>query len=150
MKIFTLMLAATFSIGAFASDFDPNYDENCAKRYIRASQDLIVIAQAYNDGQIGKVEYAARVAGVDSTVLAMRAYCMNENSEAQLCVNQTKNAFNDIREKIDAREILKGQKDKVQVSILDLRRLLKGSVRGFLRGLRNGNDNICTLDASFL
>jgi hypothetical protein len=150
MKFITLFLAASFSFSALSSTIDPNYNENCAKRYIRASQDLAVIAEAFNNGDIGKAEYAGRVAGVDSTVLALRTYCINENSEAQACVSQTKEAFTIMREKMDVREVLKGNISRVPVSVLDLRRLIKGSVRGFIRGLRNGNDNICTLDESFL
>lgn len=149
MKLITLFLAATFSFGALASDLDPNYNENCAKRYIRASQDLVVIAEAYNRGEIGKAEYAGRVASTDTTVLALRTYCLNENSEAQACVDQTKISYTKIRAKMDVREVLKGNLSRVDVSLLDLRRLVKGSVGGLLRGLRNGNKNICSLDASF-
>jgi hypothetical protein len=148
MKMLTLILAATFSFGAFAQ-LDPNYNENCAKRYIRAAQDLVVIGEAFNDGRLGKAEYGARVAGVDSTVMALRAYCINENSDAQACVDKTKIGYTKIREKMDVREVVKGNLSNVSVSILDLRHLVKGSVGGFLRSLRNGNDNICRLDSSF-
>jgi hypothetical protein len=149
MKLITLFLAATCSFGALASDLDPNYNENCAKRYIRASQDLVVIAEAYNRGDIGKAEYAGRVTSVDTTVLALRTYCLNENSEAQACVDQTKISYTKIRDKMDVREVVKGNLSRVDVSLLDLRRLVKGSVGGLFRGLRNGNRNICTLDSSF-
>ena len=53
MKLTLLILAATFSFSALASDLDPNYNQNCAKRYIRASQDLVVIADAFNNSNIG-------------------------------------------------------------------------------------------------
>ena len=149
MKLTLLILAATFSFSALASDLDPNYNQNCAKRYIRASQDLVVIADAYNNSNIGKMEYAARVASVDTTVLALRSYCLNENSDAHTCVEKTKIGFTKIRDKMDVREILQGRASRVDVSQLDLLKLIKGSVGGFLRSLRTGNDNICTLDSSF-
>lgn len=149
MKLLTLILAVSFSFAASAESLDPNYDSNCAKRYIRASQDLVVIGEAFNRGDIGKMEFAARVTGVDTTVLALRSYCMNENSEAQACVNQTKESYKKIRAKMDVREVVKGNNTNVDVSILDLRRLIKGAVGGWFRGLRNGNENVCTLDSSF-
>jgi hypothetical protein len=149
MKFMTLILAATFSFGAFASGLDRNYNENCARRYIRASQDLVSLASAFNQGDLGKVEYAARVTSIDSTVLALRTYCVNENSEAQSCVDKTKENYKKIRSKMEVREVVKGNVSQVNVSILDLRRLLKGSISGFFRSLNNGNKNICKLDPSF-
>jgi hypothetical protein len=147
-KLATLMIAL-FSFSALASDFDPNYNENCAKRYIRGSQDLVVVAEAFNRGDIGKAEYAARVASIDTNIMALRAYCLNENSDSQECVNKTKIGFIKIREKMNVREVVKNEQTRVEVSQLDLLKLVKGSVGGFFRSLRNGNENICTLDASF-
>jgi hypothetical protein len=149
MKFMTLILAATFSLSAFASDLDPNYNENCARRYIRASQDLVSLASAFNEGDLGKFEYVARVTSIDSTVLALRAYCVNETSDAQICVDKTKESYKKIRSKMEVREVLKGNVSQINVSILDLGRLLKGSISGFFRSLNNGNKNICKLDPSF-
>jgi hypothetical protein len=145
----SVIIVATFSFSALASDLDPNYQENCSKRYIRASQDLVVIAEAYNDGNIGKAEYAARVAAVDSTVLALRAYCLNEAKDAQLCVSQSKPGYTKIRNKMYVRDVLQNRISSVNVSRLDLLKLVKASVGGFFRGLRIGNKNACSLDPSF-
>ena len=143
---FAAFSIASFSTAAFA--VDKSYDESCAKRYIRASQSLVEIANDYNHGEIKGIEYASRVAFADSSVLAMRAYCINESPDAQKCVANTKNGYKAIRRKMEVKRVLGKEVERVSVSKLDLARFVGGAVSGFLRSLVRGEENICGLSES--
>lgn len=136
-----IFLASLVSFSSFAS-----YDEDCARRYIEASESLVSIAQEFNEGQIGKFEYALAVEATDAEVLGLRMYCMNEDAAAEKCVNDTKSAYKKIRAKMIVSSVLKGNTDKVSVGVIDLRRLLPGAARGLFGSIFSDKENICTLD----
>lgn len=142
MKFITsLLVLASFSV--FASS---DYDKNCAKRFIYATVNLVDIAEQFNNGKIGAAAYAARVNYIESTRLAMGAFCINENIDAIECVDKTKPIFKKVRRKMQVRQVLKKKITKVKVSQLDLvpLRVITGS-RG-VRSAFQAKENICTME----
>ncbi|MEX1099427.1 MAG: hypothetical protein WEB87_03305 [Bacteriovoracaceae bacterium] len=144
MKTLMILAIGAFSFSAFATN--GNYDETCAKRYMQAAKQLVATAEGFNAGQTNVGQYAASVAGVDAELVALGAYCFYQNGDAQSCVANTKPGYKKIRAKMNVRNSLRGNLEKIKVSELDLARFLKGNVAGFLRGLGNGSQNICVLD----
>lgn len=140
-----LLIGTLVSLLAFSAFAQSNYDETCARRYIDASVHLVDIAKQFNRGEIGTAEYAAKVSYVDSSTAALRAYCMNENSDSMICVDKTKPVYKKIRGKMNVINAVRRKVTRISVSELDLAPLAKGAVRGFFRSLTSGNNNICTL-----
>ena len=143
MKFLVGVLVSLFTLSTLAAE--ANYDEMCARRYIDASVSLVDIAKQFNNGQIGSAEYAAKVSYVDSSTTALRAYCINENSDAIDCVDKTKPVFKNIRGKMMVTRVVLKKVSKIKVSELDLAPLARGAVGGFLRSIRTGNGNVCAL-----
>lgn len=134
------------SLSGFANDNDRQYDYDCAQRYIQGSVDLVEIAKAYNNAEIDNVTYSFEVMAVVAQINAMRLICIDENREAQECVDSTKSTYKNIRSKMYVREVLKDNINKISVSDLDLLPLSKGAVKGFINKLkREKTSNLCTL-----
>lgn len=146
-----LLLTGILVISAMSSFAQENktariYDLDCAQRYIKGAVDLVEIAQGFNNGEIDKVTYGMEVMAVVGEINAMRLFCIDENREAQECVDDTKPVYKNIRSKMYVREVLKENIQRVSVSELDLAPLTKGAVKGFIKRVVRGNDsNLCKL-----
>lgn len=136
------ILTLTASLSVFAE-----YNKDCARRYIKASKELVRIANDYNNAEIRPVEYATQVAAVKAGINVHRVLCFNENRSAQECVRNTKPVYQKIKNKMYVTEVLKGNLNTVEVSELDLLALSKASIKGFFKKIFRGDEkNICRVN----
>lgn len=135
-----LILAATTVLPLTAQASRDIDNQKCIEVYRDGYLDLRDSVQDYNGGKLSRGEFAAEVTAIGTTIKGLRAACFfTESPDVSKCVDDYKEIYSGLRDRIRVRAVLSGNQDKINISENNNSR----SQGGFLGRLRNqGADTV--------
>ncbi len=103
---------ASFSLSTFALS-----NQECVEVYRDGYLDLRESIEEYNDKRLDKHGFAAEVSAQTAAVKTLRAACyFTESPDVSSCVEDYKELYQDLRDKVRVRSVLAGNQDYINYS----------------------------------
>lgn len=114
-----LLLLLTFSLSSQAYADGPFSDQNCVNVYRDNTLFLEQVTRQFNEGQIGRFDFASKVSAISTVVSTNRLGCLIfESHDVERCVDRYKTLYKSLRQRIKVPSVLRGNQTEVSIPTL--------------------------------